>query len=79
MVTDGLVPDPRAEPTLSVERAGRLVGLGRSAAYEAATRGELPTIRFGRRVVVPTAALLRLLGFDISGREAEDQRPVGAA
>ena len=64
-----MIPDPMEEPTLSVERAGRVVGLGRSAAYEAVGRGEIPTIRFGRRVVVPTAALLRLLGFDPPVRE----------
>jgi hypothetical protein len=33
-------------------------------AYEAAQRGELPVCRIGRRVLVPRAALLRLLGQD---------------
>jgi len=59
------VPDPALEPTLSVVRAGAFCGLGRSASYEAARRGELPTIRFGQhRLVVPTAALRRLLALD---------------
>jgi excisionase family DNA binding protein len=49
-------------PTISVEHAGRLLGLGRSASYEAVQRAELPVIRFGRRMVVPTARLLALLG-----------------
>jgi excisionase family DNA binding protein len=57
-------PRPEDQPTMSVEDAGRLCGLGRSAAYEAARRGELPTIHFGRRVVVPTAALRKLLAID---------------
>lgn len=56
------IPDPRAVPTLSVEVAGRYVGLGRDSAYKAANRGDLPTIRIGRRMVVPTAALLKLVG-----------------
>ena len=47
---------------LGVEEAGRLLGLGRTAAYDAAARGELPTIRFGRRLVVPRARLAALLG-----------------
>lgn len=59
-----MIPDPRDQPTMKVEDAGRLVGLGRSASYEAANRGELPTIRFGRRLVVPTAALRQLLALD---------------
>lgn len=58
------IPDPRDRPTLTVEEAGRIVGIGRSAAFAAAERGELPTIRFGRRLVVPTAALCSLLGID---------------
>jgi hypothetical protein len=43
---------------------GRILGLSRSATYDSAARGEIPTLRFGRRVVVPTAALRRLLGMD---------------
>lgn len=49
-------------PTLSVERAGQLLGLCRRTAYKAAASGELPTLRFGRRLVVPTPRLLQLLG-----------------
>lgn len=59
------VPDPREQPVLSVEEAGRLLGLGRSAAYEAVRRGEIPSLRLGRRRVVPTASLRRLLALDV--------------
>jgi excisionase family DNA binding protein len=48
--------------TLSIEEVASLLGLGRSAAYEAARRGELPCRRIGRRVVVPVPALLAWLG-----------------
>jgi len=58
------VPTAEQSPTVSVEKAGAACGLGRSASYEAARRGDLPTIRFGRRIVVPTAALRRLLQLD---------------
>lgn len=37
-------------------------GVGRSAAYEAARRGEIPCRRLGRRVIVPVPALLEWLG-----------------
>ena len=50
--------------TLSVEEAASLLGMGRSAAYEAARRGELPSRRLGRRVIVPVPALLSWLGVD---------------
>jgi hypothetical protein len=52
----------RARPTVSVPVGGACLGLSRNASYEAAKRGDLPTIRIGRRVVVPTAPLLRMLG-----------------
>lgn len=56
------IPDPEVQPTLSVPEAGRLAfGLGYAASYEAAKRGDLPTIRCGRRIYVPTAALRRML------------------
>ena len=48
--------------TISVEEAGRLLGISRGAAYEAARRGELPVLRFGRRLVIPRAQLMAMLG-----------------
>ncbi|MDP8977143.1 MAG: hypothetical protein M3N17_00900 [Actinomycetota bacterium] len=38
--------------------------MGRRSAYRAAARGDLPTLRVGRRLLVPTARLLQLLGVD---------------
>lgn len=48
--------------TITVEEAAAILGIGRSAAYEAARRGQLPTRRLGRRLFVPVPALLRWLG-----------------
>lgn len=47
--------------TVSVEEAGRILGYSRNTAYETAKRGELPTIRLGRKIRVPRVALQRLL------------------
>lgn len=58
------IPDPTSEPTISVERAGELLGCARSTAYEAVRAGEIPSIRLGRKIVVPTAAVLRMLQLD---------------
>jgi excisionase family DNA binding protein len=51
------------EPLLaiSVVEAGKRLGIGRSAAYQAAAKGELPTIRIGGLLRVPLAALERKL------------------
>lgn len=48
-------------PTMSVPEAGKLLGLSRGSAYQAARRGDLPTLRVGRRLLVPTDALRALL------------------
>ena len=48
--------------TISVPEAGqRYFGLCRNAAYEAAARGDIPTIRIGRLLRVPVRALERML------------------
>ncbi|MCL4853141.1 MAG: helix-turn-helix domain-containing protein [Bryobacteraceae bacterium] len=57
------------ENILNIKRAtldlwpdtGQILGLGRNATYDAAARGEIPTIRIGRRLLVPRAALDRML------------------
>jgi excisionase family DNA binding protein len=52
------------QPTLTVDQVADILGTGRSATYEAIKRGELPSIRVGRKIVVPTAAVRRLLEID---------------
>ena len=48
--------------TISVPEAGKwYFDLGRNASYEAARRGELPTIKIGRRLRVSILALERML------------------
>ena len=47
--------------TLTVEEVAELLGLGRTAAYEAARRGDIPSRRLGRRVLIPVPALLTWL------------------
>jgi excisionase family DNA binding protein len=39
--------------TLTVEEAAAPLGISRPFAYEAVRRGEIPSIRIGRRVLVP--------------------------
>ena len=50
--------------TYTLTEAAFRLGISRALAYEAAQRGELPVCRIGRRMLVPRAALLRLLGQD---------------
>ena len=45
----------------TVPEAGRIIGVSRNSAYLAAKRGELPTVRIGRRLLVPLPALMEML------------------
>jgi excisionase family DNA binding protein len=47
--------------TIKIEEAGKVLGISRNTAYEAARSGELPTIKIGKRLLVPKVALDRLL------------------
>jgi len=55
-------------PTVDIETAARILGCGRTLAYELVKRGEFPcrVLRLGKRYLVPTAALLESLGLHAS-------------
>jgi excisionase family DNA binding protein len=69
-----MMPEPVA--VLTVEEAAALLRISRGTAYEAARRGELPTVRLGRRLLVPRARLAALLGTDVEGRAPNGETPV---
>ena len=46
---------------LDVPEAGELLNLSRATAYSLAAQGIIPTIRFGKRIVVPRKALEEML------------------
>ena len=45
----------------TLSEVAALLRISRANAYQAAARREIPTIRIGRRLLVPTAALERML------------------
>jgi excisionase family DNA binding protein len=47
--------------TMSVEEVARALGISRAFAYEAVHRGDIPHIKIGKRMLVPRAALARVL------------------
>jgi excisionase family DNA binding protein len=53
--------DKNGPLTISVVEAGRLLGIGRSAAYAAARCGQIPTLKIGGLIRVPARALERML------------------
>ena len=56
---DRSLPDPNTEPTISIPRAGRILGMSRNTSYAAARDGRLPTVAISpSRLVVVTAEFL---------------------
>ena len=47
--------------TMTVEEAAIALGISRAFAYEAVTKGDIPCIRIGRRILIPKIALEKLL------------------
>jgi hypothetical protein len=67
-----VLPDPTTEPTMSVDRASEILGIGRRCAYVECHKWldsggvvGVPALQFGRAIRVPTAALLTMIGADV--------------
>lgn len=59
--------DPLDTPLLvAVPDAARLLGIGTTFAWEMVRAGDLPSVKLGRRVLVPRVALERLAGMQVS-------------
>jgi excisionase family DNA binding protein len=48
---------PPQRLTMTVEEAAIALGISRATAYDAVSRGEIPCIRIGRRILIPKVAL----------------------
>ena len=47
--------------TLTVDEAAQALGLSRNSCYQAVDTGAIPSIRIGKRILIPRFALERLL------------------
>ena len=53
--------------TLSVEEAGKILGVSRQVAYQLSRRDDFPTLHIGRRVLVPRKQLEAWMDRNVSG------------
>ena len=53
---------------LTATEAARLLRIGRATCYEQIRQGVIPSIRIGRRIIIPRAALMRKLE-EVVGRD----------
>jgi excisionase family DNA binding protein len=61
--------------TLTVEEAALALGISRASAYEAVRVGEIPSIRIGKRILVPKSALDRMLEHAGEPDEKDQRKP----
>ena len=57
--------------TLSVEEAGKLLGVSRQVAYQLIHRPGFPTIQIGRRVLIPKKQLEEWMDRQVNGAEVD--------
>jgi excisionase family DNA binding protein len=67
---DPMKTDTDATLVIDVAEAARRLGIGRSAAYQAVHAGQIPSVRIGRLIKVPVAALQRMLDRAGKGNDA---------
>jgi excisionase family DNA binding protein len=52
---------PTERQTYSVDETARVLGISRSLAYECVKTGEIPSVRFGSRIVIPVHVVDKLI------------------
>ena len=65
----GGLPDHRGLETrlcITVPEAAAMLGVSRNFGYELVKQGQLPVIRLGKRLLIPRAALERMLERSVS-------------
>ena len=50
-----------APTVFTVDEVARILRIGRISAYQAIERGDVPSIRIGRRILIPRMALEQML------------------
>lgn len=55
--------------TVNIDDAARMLGFSRNTTYQLVREGRLKSVRYGRRIVIPLAAIDRFLGDDAIGTQ----------
>jgi len=56
-----------SRPTMTVDELGIVLGVGRNQAYAAVREGQVRSLRIGKRIVIPTSAVVSMLSGDERG------------
>ena len=70
----------QARLVFSVQEVSRFLGLSRASTYEAVRAGSIPSIKVGRRILVPKSALRELLDrHSVTGDTGDDTPDIPAS
>jgi excisionase family DNA binding protein len=69
----GAGPATQERLTLTVEEAAQALGISRASAYEAVRIHQVPSVRIGKRILVPRKALERMLDTGDAGKGSESR------
>ena len=74
-------PSAATSPTMTVDETAALLGISRGLAFLAVRTGELPSIRIGRRILIPRQRLLDMINNPTAQASAETpgDAPSGSA
>ncbi len=64
------IPEPKLVYTAT--EVSHLLGIGRNLVYEGVRRRQIPSVKIGRRLLIPRWALERLLSGDSISQSPED-------
>ena len=71
--------EPKPRVALSVDEVAALLGISRAKVCDAVRAGELPSLRFGRRVLIPARAFYELVGAAESFVPPDNTSPIASA
>ncbi|WP_405070425.1 helix-turn-helix domain-containing protein [Kribbella sp. NBC_01510] len=60
------LPDPRMEPTITINRAAAILGISYTSMSNLIDAGDAPVLALGRRRVVPTAQFIARFGLGVT-------------
>ena len=64
--------DDDLPPILTVEQTAELLGISRGLAFTAVRAGQIPSLRIGRRILIPRDELLRIMRIPSSAESGNE-------
>jgi len=59
--SESIISNQEKRLTLTVKETAKLLGISRNGVYEAVRTDQIPSIQFGRRIIIPYKAIIGIL------------------